>query len=79
MAEGCITYTVGEAARILGVGESTMRRLIRQDRFPHAHFLGRILIPGWAPAEWLRQQALTTDPQTKPAPDAAAFDSPGTL
>lgn len=72
-----VTYSVAEAAALLGVGESTMRRMIRRDLFPHAHFAGRILIPEWGPAEWLRQQALTTRNQSDPGSGASSFEADG--
>jgi len=48
-----ITYTVAEAARVAGCGESAIRRGIREKAIPHIRFGRNIIIPRTAFHKWL--------------------------
>ncbi len=57
--DGRLTWTVAEAARILGICRATAYARVKQGALPHIRLAGRILIPRKALLELL-------DPQTPP-------------
>lgn len=52
-----LTYSVAEAAKCLGVAESTMYTIIKMDGFPLLKLGGRRLIPIKGFERWIEDQA----------------------
>lgn len=52
-----LTYSVTEAAEVLGVSRPTMYELIRREGFPSLKVGRRVLISRQRLAEWVDQQA----------------------
>ena len=52
-----LTYSVAEAAKCLGVAESTMYTIIKLDGFPLLKLGGRRLIPIKCFERWIEEQA----------------------
>jgi excisionase family DNA binding protein len=60
------TYTVAEAARIIGVSTRALHAQIQQNRFPHRRVGARVIIPKTILAEWLSDKH---NPDTTEAAD----------
>ncbi len=52
--------TVQEAMKLTLIGENSLYRLIRENKFPHIKIGNRILVPYKPMMEWLEQQAWDT-------------------
>lgn len=57
MSENKITYSVTEAAQVLGLSRPTVYRLIDRPDFPSVRVGSRVLIPCSLLQEWLEEQA----------------------
>ncbi|MBR2075003.1 MAG: helix-turn-helix domain-containing protein [Fibrobacter sp.] len=57
MSENKITYSVTEAAQVLGLSRPTVYRLIDRPDFPSVRVGSRVLIPCGLLQEWLEEQA----------------------
>ena len=58
MSEDKITYSVKEAAQVLGLSRPTLYRLMDRPDFPSVRVGSRVLIPCGLLREWLEAQAL---------------------
>lgn len=52
-----LTYSVAEAAQVLGVSESRMRQLVRTEGFPTVHVGRRLLVSIKGLERWVDEQA----------------------
>ena len=52
-----LTYSVAEAAQVLGIGETRMRQLARTDGFPTIRVGKRLLISIKGLERWVEEQA----------------------
>ena len=52
-----LTYSVPEAAKVLGVSESRMRQLVRMEGFPTVHIGRRSLVSIKGLERWVEEQA----------------------
>ena len=52
-----LTYSVAEAAEVLGISESRMRQLVRSDGFPTVHIGRRSLVSIKGLERWVEEQA----------------------
>ena len=51
-------FSVAEAAQVIGIGERTLRDLLRDDMsFPRAYLGRRVVIPARALEEWINERA----------------------
>lgn len=57
MKSARLTYTVAEAADVLGIGESLLRRLIDRGDFPALRLGGRVVVSKLAVQSMLEQAA----------------------
>ena len=50
-------FSAAEAAQVLGIGERTLRDLLRDDlSFPRAYLGRRVVVPATALEEWINQR-----------------------
>ena len=52
-----LTYSVPEAAQVLGISESRMRQLVRSEGFPTVHIGRRSLVSIKGLERWVEEQA----------------------